>query len=144
MKLTEAAGNRLADDFGFLLNAGALVLHEGTPPADSHDDPQPLAVVVLPPVAFQPAIDGRITSYPIDPIDVVGNGTARWARVHGADGVAAATLSVAAEGDEHALAADVVLNSTTLVRGGRLELSRVSLYLPLQPAVAVRGSFSCA
>lgn len=89
-KTSTAAVNAEANAVGAMLSNGYLRVYGGDKAASADDAPGglPLAELRFAEVAFGPADDGLIISYPLLPdMNTVGGGDATWYRTFAADGV---------------------------------------------------------
>lgn len=120
-KVSIMAANAQADAMGALLNGGYLRIYGSVKPADADvpETAEALAELNFQPVAFRPAENGEVVSYPLDPdTNTRGGGEATWFRAFTEDG------RPVFDGTVGTAECDITLMNSAMVHpGGELHVS---------------------
>lgn len=130
MRLTHALADDFINAFTARLSGGSVVIYAGPRPTDLAAGVQRALVrFPLPAPAFLSAANGAALAYPV-PVQIIQEaGEAVWAQFQTAAGVVLADGSVGPDASN-----DVQLSKTTLERNGTVELTSLTIRLPLGDA----------
>lgn len=134
MKLIAAVVDEFVNDLATRLSGGSLEFYDGKPPAAASAGMatfrSPLVSFRFLTPGFDPAVGGTAQMVPLQKAIILQSGNAKWARLVTAAEQPIAILSVAQEGTEEAVTADLVCTRLDFSQGGFCDLEGFALKLP--------------